>query len=127
MILRGAAALACGAVATIQGLQFEYALHPLAPGRWGFTRWRWELWHGAHLIATGWHSSRLESERGVRRHAARVGHRLMGLAAPDPDALVPGGDLRPGATVQLVIGGVPCRLTPRALETPSGARAASAA
>lgn len=112
---------------TVQGLQFEYALHPLAPGRWSFTRWRWELWHGAHLIATGWHYSRLEAERCVRRHAARVGHRLIGLRAPDPDAPVPGADLKPGATVQLVIGGVPCRLAPRALEGPRGARQAFAA
>lgn len=114
------------AVPTVQGLQFEYALHPLQPGRWGFTRWRWELWHGAHLIATGWHYSRPEAERCVRRHAARVGHRLMGLRAPDPEAPVPGGDLKPGATVQLVIGGVPCRLIPRALETPRGQTASAA-
>ena len=114
-------------VPTVHGLEFEYALHPLLPGRWGFTRWRWELWQGAHLIATGWHSSRAYAERCVRRHAARVGHRLMGLQAPDPDAPVPGGDLKPGATVQLVIGGVPCRLIPRALEGPRGAQLASAA
>jgi len=119
--------LAFVAVPTVEGLQFEYALHPLMPGRWSFTRWRWELWHGAHLIATGWHYARPEAERCVRRHAARVGHRLMGLRAPDPDAPVPGGDFRPGATVHLVIGGVPCRLSPRALEEPRDARAAFAA
>lgn len=112
---------------TVEGLRFEYALHPLPPGRWAFTRWRWELWHGAHLIATGWHSSRPYAERCLRRHAARVGSRLMGLRAPDPDATVPGGDFLPGATVQLVIGGVPCRLTPRALEGPGQRAVASAA
>ena len=112
-------------MATIHGLEFAYALHPLQPGRWGFTRWRWELWHGAHLIATGWHSARPEAERCVRRHAARVGHRLMGLPKPDPDAAVPGGDFKPGATVHLVIGGVPCRLIPRALESRAGAAAAA--
>ena len=105
---------------TVQGLQFEYVLHALAPGRWTFERWRWELWHGATLIATGWHSSRRVAERAVRRHAARVGHRLMGLRPPDPDAPVPGGDFAPGATVQLVIGGVPCLLVPRALEPALG-------
>lgn len=111
---------------TVHGLQFEYALHPLQPGRWGFTRWRWELWHGAQLIATGWHSSRRVAERAVRRHAARVGHRLMGLRAPDPEAPVPGGDFAPGATVQLVIGGVPCLLVPRGLEHRPGLAAATA-
>ena len=109
---------------TVEGLQFEYALHALEPGRWAFPRWRWELWHGAHLIATGWTYSRPLAEGCVRRHAARVGSRLMGLRAPDPDAPVPGGDLKPGAAVQLIIGGVPCRLAPRALERPVAARAA---
>ncbi len=112
---------------TVEGLRFEYALHPLPPGRWAFTRWRWELWHGAHLIATGWHSSRPYAERCLRRHAARVGSRLMGLTAPDPDVTVPGGDFVPGATVQLVIGGVPCRLVPRALEGPGPRAVVSAA
>jgi hypothetical protein len=114
-------------VPTVEGLRFEYALHELPPGRWAVARWRWELWHGAHLIATGWHSTRVYAERCLRRHAARVGSRMMGLRAPDPEAFVPGGDFRLGATVQLVIGGVPCRLVPRALEGPDRSRVASAA
>jgi hypothetical protein len=106
-----------GAVPTVEGLQLHYALEPLPPGRLPFRRWRWELWHGATMVAAGWRLSERDAGRAVRRQAATFAHRLFGLPAPD---LGPPGDedpLRPGATERLVRGPVMCVLVPRALET----------
>ena len=35
----------------IEGIRFGYLLHPLPAGRFGFRRWRYELWHGNHMHA----------------------------------------------------------------------------
>lgn len=102
---------------TVEGLQFSYALHPLPPGRLPFRRWRWELWHGARLVAAGWRISRPQAARALRVHAADFGHRLFGLPAPEPRA--PAADLRPGAAERLSIGSITYRLVPRALDTPA--------
>jgi hypothetical protein len=101
-------------VPTVDGLQFHYALHELAPGRWGFRRWRWELWHGPALVAAGWRMSRPDAERALRGHAARFGHRLFGLRGPLPDA-GRGPAIPPGASVRIEVGAVSCLLVPRAL------------
>ena len=106
---------------TIEGLQFAYALYPLPPGRMPFRRWRWELWHGATLVAAGWRISRPQAGRALRTYAAEFGHRLFGLATPprpDPRAAAD-GDIRPGAAMRLAIGSITCQLVPRALEPPS--------
>jgi hypothetical protein len=108
---------------TVLGLELGYALHPLPPGRFPFGRWRWELWHGAELIAAGWRLSRPDAGRALRVHAAAFGHRMFGLPAPARDPRVGRGDLRPGASERLAIGPITCLLVPHALERPQPAPA----
>ncbi len=103
---------------TVEGLQFAYALHPLPPGRMPFKRWRWELWHGATLVAAGWRLSRPQASRALRVHAAEFGHKLFGLPIPPRDPASGLGDLPPGTAERLAIGSITCMLVPRALETP---------
>ncbi len=102
--------------AAVEGLRFGYALHLLPPGRVGFRRWRYELWHGAHLHAAGWCTERRGAERALRRHATRVAHAVFGLKA-DASALdaAVDGPVPPGATVHVAAGGVHVSLVPRAL------------
>src|SRR3954463_2381656 len=100
----------------VEGIRFGYQLHPLAPGRFGFRRWRYELWHGNHLHAAGWRTSRRAAESALRRHAARVGHAIFGLT-PSPAAIAAGdGDVPLGATVRLEAGAVSLTLVPRVVE-----------
>ena len=106
---------------TVEGLQFAYALHMLAPGRIPFRRWRWELWHGPTLIATGWRLTRPDAGRALRVAASEFAHRLFGLAVPARDPRVGRGDLQPGAVERVSIGPTTCVLVPRALEPPDGA------
>ncbi len=99
---------------TIDGLQFAYALHELPPGRWGFRRWRWELWHGASLVAAGWRTERSHAERALRADARELGLRLFGLRTrPVPPAEE--GRIPPGATVRVDLGPTSAVLVPRAL------------
>jgi len=98
-------------------LTLRYALHELPPGRLPLTRWRWELWHGSRLEATGWQFSERDAARSVRRHASLVGHRALG---------VPHGGrrsrdfepFRPGSSVQVRDGAVLVALVPLQLEVP---------
>ena len=106
---------------TVEGLQFGYALHELPPGRLPFRRWRWELWHGATLVAAGWRVSRSQAGRALRISAAEFGHRLFGLPTPPHDPAAARGDLRPGSAERLAIGPITCLLVPRALEPPAAA------
>ena len=103
---------------TVEGLQFAYALYPLPPGRFPFHRWRWELWHGASLVAAGWRLTRPDAGRALRIHASEFGHKLFGLAVPERDPRLARGDLRPGSAERLAIGPITAMLVPRALETP---------
>jgi hypothetical protein len=105
-------------VPTVQGLEFAYALHRLPPGRFPFARWRWELWHGAELIAAGWRLTRADAGRALRLQAAEFGHRLFGLPVPARDPRAGRGDLRPGSSERLAIGPISALLIPRALERP---------
>jgi hypothetical protein len=109
---------------TVEGLEFAYALYPLPPGRLPFRRWRWELWHGANLLAAGWRLARPDAGRALRTHAADFGHRLFGLPAPARDALSARRDLLPGTSERLAIGAISCMLVPRALEREPAARTA---
>jgi hypothetical protein len=102
-------------VPTVDGLQFAYALHELPPGGWGFRRWRWELWHGAHLVAAGWRMTRPHAERALRAHAREFGLRLFGLRAAAPVAGEDDARIPPGATVRLDLGPTTAVLVPRAL------------
>ena len=100
----------------VEGLQLHYSLHPLPPGGFGFRRWRWELYHGATLIATGWRVARPDAEQALRKYAARFGHQLFGLRGAPSAALTPTGEeFRPGATVRVDAGPVTCWLVPRAV------------
>jgi hypothetical protein len=108
-------------VPTIEGLTFFYALHALPPGRLPFKRWRWELWHGATLVAAGWRLSRPQAGRALRLSAAEFGHRLFGLPTPSREHASAHGDLRPGSAERLAIGPITCMLVPRALELPAPA------
>ena len=103
---------------TVHGLEFAYSLYPLPPGRFPFKRWRWELWHGAQLIAAGWRLSRPDAGRALRLYAADHGHRLFGLPAPRRHERLARGDLHPGTTERLMIGPITALLVPRALERP---------
>jgi hypothetical protein len=84
-----------------------------------FRRWRWELWHGPRLVASGWRLARPEAGRALRVHAAEFGHRLFGLPVPARDPQAGRGDLRPGSSERLAIGPITALLVPRALETPA--------
>jgi hypothetical protein len=63
----------------IEPIELTYSLHLLPAGRIPFRRWRWELWHGAQLLAAGWRVSALHAQRAMRVHALRYAHRLHGL------------------------------------------------
>jgi hypothetical protein len=103
-------------VPTVQGLEFAYALYPLPPGRLPFRRWKWELWHGPRLVASGWRLSRPDAGRALRLYASEFGHRLFGLPAPPRDERTARGDLRPGSAERLAIGAITARLVPLAAE-----------
>jgi hypothetical protein len=55
-----------------EDLTLEYALELLPPGGFPFWRWRWELWKGSELLATGWRTSERQAQRAVRSAAARA-------------------------------------------------------
>jgi hypothetical protein len=102
-------------VPTVEGLTLAYAFHELEPGRYPFRRWRWELWHGAALVASGWRVTPAAAERALRTHASAFGHRLFGLRPPDP-ARAGGTRFRAGAVVRVDSGAITCTLVPRALQ-----------
>ena len=100
-------------------LTLRYALHELPPGRLPFTRWRWELWRGSHMEASGWQTSERDAARSVRRHASRVGHRVLGVP-PRPSRSRDFAPFRPGASLQVRDGAVVVGLAPLHLEAPVG-------
>lgn len=109
-------------VPSIEPLTLRYALHELPPERLPFTRWRWELWHGSRLEATGWQLSEGGAARAVRRYGSRVGHRLLGV----PPRHTRSSDFepfRPGASVHVRDGAVVFVLVPLNLEEAAGAAA----
>ena len=100
-------------VPTFEGLQFAYALYPLPPGRLPFRRWRWELWHGPLLLATGWRSTERHAERALRTAASRFAHRRLGLHPLRPHDTAVVGGFRAGMPVRVDCGAVSCWLLPR--------------
>jgi len=96
-------------------LTLRYALHELPPGRLAFSRWRWELWHGPRLEATGWQLSERDAARSVRRYASRVGHRMLGVP-PRSTRSRDFAPFRPGASVNVRDGAVMVALVPLQLE-----------
>jgi hypothetical protein len=109
-----------GCVFPVQGLQFHYALHELAAGRIGYRRWRWELWHGATLHATGWCSSKVGADRALRTYAAKSAHRFVGQRAPGIESMpeLSGEPIVPGAIARFSTGPVDYVLVPRGMELP---------
>lgn len=103
------------AMPSFDGLTLRYALHELPPGRLPFKRWRWELWRGARLEATGWRVSERDAARAVRRHASAVSHRLLGLP-PRSLSTRDFDPFRPGARVHVRDGAVVFELVPLHLE-----------
>lgn len=92
--------------------ELGYVLHVIPPGRFPFRRWRWELWRGPTLLATGWRTSERQAEQALRTAASRAMHRHAGLHPLRPDQTsVPGG-FRAGATALLESGGLRCMLVP---------------
>ena len=92
--------------------EFAYALHELPPGRFGFRRWRWELWHGASLLAAGWRMSRQHAEGALRAAAARAGHAYLGVHPLHPERNRVSGAFLQGATVRVECGALSCVLVP---------------
>lgn len=92
--------------------ELQYALHLVPPGRLPFRRWRFELWHGPRLLATGWRTSEAHAERALRTTAARVAHRLRGLHLLRPETATLSHPLRGGTVARVECGAVSCRLVP---------------
>jgi hypothetical protein len=111
---------------TVEGLTLAYALYVLPPGRFPFRRWRWELWHGARLVAAGWRTSRPHAERALRRYAGDFAHTLFGLGPPRDDAS-PHEPFPPGASVRLQAGPVAMTLVPVAISAPHSSSQAAGA
>jgi hypothetical protein len=94
--------------------ELYYVLDVLPPGRMPFCRWRWELWHGPRLLATGWRTSERHAESALRTAASRFAHRVLGLHPLRPEAATVAGGLRAGTRVRVDCGAVSCWLVPRA-------------
>lgn len=97
--------------------EYAYELHVLPPGRMPFWRWRYELWHGATLLAAGWRTRPAQAERAVELAAARSAHVRAGLREPGPERVPRAGGLfRPGAFARVDCGAVSFRLVPHVSE-----------
>jgi hypothetical protein len=104
--------------------RFEYAVEPLPPGRVGFRRWRWQLWHGAVLLASGWRLSPRDAERALFKAAARRAHELLGVHALRLDIAEPRERFFPGASVTVACGAATCVIAPRRDDAPASRAAA---
>jgi len=93
--------------------EFEYAIEPLPPGRVGFRRWRFELWRGSWLLASGWRTSPRDAERALCTAASRSAHDELGVRALRPKAARALGRFMAGAVVQVDCGVTTCVLVPR--------------
>ncbi len=92
---------------------FEYDLRELPPGRVPFRRWRFELWHGAALLRSGWRVTPHDAERALRTAASRRAHDLIGVKPLRPESARALSPFKPGATVMLDCGALTCVLVPR--------------
>ena len=101
----------------VDGLVFRYAIEELAPGKFPFRRWRWELWHGSTLEAAGWRVTERDASRALRFHASRVGHRLFGLRHGETARSMP--TFMPGESVRARHGAIAFTLAPLQLEAPA--------
>ncbi len=102
-------------IGSVEGLRFTYAVHPLPAGRYGFRRWRFEVWHGSALVASGWRVSERDATRAIERLASDRARRMFGLGAAERAATTKG--FLTGAAVRVDDGAVAFHLVPRALES----------
>jgi hypothetical protein len=79
-----------------------------------FHRWRWELWHGALMVAAGWCTAPATAERALLRAASRRMHELCGVRPLRPDGGRLLDALRPGAAARVDCGVGVCVLVPQA-------------
>jgi hypothetical protein len=93
--------------------ELQYVIDVLPPGRLPFKRWRYELWHGPILLATGWRTSERHVERALRTAASRYAHRVLGLHPLRPDETAVPGGFRAGRPARVDCGAVSCLLLPR--------------
>ena len=93
--------------------EFEYAVEVLPPGRVGFRRWRWELWRGGWLLASGWRTTPRDAERALFTAASRSAHDRLGVRALRPESARALGRFVAGAAVAVDCGSFTCRLVPR--------------
>jgi hypothetical protein len=96
-------------------IELGYVITLLPPGRFPFRRWRWELWNGPQLLATGWRLNVLHAQRALRAYASRYVHRRHGLVPLRPDAGHQFECEWRGRPVTLEWGDLRVELTPRAL------------
>lgn len=92
---------------------FSYAFETVAPGRFPFARWRWELWQGMVLVSAGWVTEPRQVERALRRAASRRMHQMVGVWPLRPEAATLLDDLSPSAPARLDTGVGVCLLVPR--------------
>ena len=95
--------------------EFQYEMRLLPRGRFTFRRWRYELWHGARLIAAGWRVQRPDAAQALRTHGTDFAHHLFGLRPP-PRVKTPAQDMLPGMRTRVEAHGVSFVLVPRNLE-----------
>ena len=94
-------------------IELDYVITMLPPGRFPFRRWRWELWSGPQLLATGWRVNVRHAQRALRAYASRYVHRLHGLHPLRPDTGHPfEGEWR-GREITVQLGDLQVVLTPR--------------
>ncbi len=91
---------------------FTYLIEPLAPNQLG-RRWRWQVHHGEHLVAAGWHYGKRQAIGALRAAASRATHELAGLTALHPERATTEGRFVAGTTVELHCGALRCVLVPR--------------
>jgi len=96
--------------------EYGYAMHELPPGRYGFRRWRWELWEGATLLAAGWRLTREHAERALRANASARSHARLGLRPLRPEQATAVGRFLSSAPVRVESGAVVCLLVPRGVQ-----------
>jgi hypothetical protein len=97
---------------TTEPLELGYTLDLLAPGRFPFRRWRWELWHGPRLLAAGWRVNALHAQRAIGTHALRYAHRRLGVHLLRGDAGEAAEKPWLGRAVELGAAAVRVRLVP---------------
>ncbi len=98
-----------------------YALELLPPGRFPFRRWRWELWSGPTLLASGWRTSERQAERALRTFAARIAFAKLGVHPLRPEDAAASGSFAAGRPTRVHCGAVSCLLIPRAAAEVSAA------